>query len=151
MLNNKSKFIDIVSYFIIFVLLLFIVLPPLLRWLLPQGDSYDNTVLLENLRCVIMEEESGYNKIINTQYKNKEITRVYVTYENYPSEEVLEEKKLVGTSGVSEDKEENKILYTIEYNEETKNNELLSKYFSDIESLKSTYESNNYACAIITN
>ena len=150
MLDNKSKVIDVVSYLIIFLLLLLVILPPLLRWLMPEGDSYDNTVHLENLRCVI-SEESGYNKIVNTQYKNKELTRVYITYENYTDETLIEEKELVGISGISEDIENNKIVYTIEYNEETKNNELLRKYFTDIESLKSTYESNNYTCDIITN
>ncbi len=150
MLDNKSKLIDITCYFIIFVLLLFIILPPLLRWLLPQGDQYDNTILLENLRCTY-DEESGYHKIINTQYKNKELTRVYVTYENYPSETVLEEKDLITISGVSEDIENNSILYTIEYNEETKENENLKKYFDKIENLKTTYERNSYTCSIITN
>ncbi len=150
MLDNKSKIIDIVCYFIIFVLVLLIVLPPLLRWLLPEGDDYDNTILLENLRCTY-EEESGYNKIINTQYKNKELTRVYVTYENYPSDNVLEEKSLITITGVSEDVENNKVLYTIEYNNNTKNNDNLKKYFGKIEDLKKAYEENTYTCSIITN
>lgn len=150
MLDNKSKIIDIVCYLIIFVLILLIVLPPLLRWLLPAGDSYDNTILLENLRCTY-SEESGYNKIINTQYKNKELTKVYVTYENYPSEVVLEEKSLITNSGVSEDIENNKVLYTIEYNQDTSKNANLSKYFGKIEDLKASYEANAYTCNIITN
>ena len=150
MLDNKSKFIDIVCYFIIFILVLIIALPPLLRWLLPEGDDYDNTLLLENLRCTYTEE-SGYNKLINTQYKNKELTRVYVTYENYPSENVLEEKSLITIDGVSEDMEESKVLYTIEYNNDTKSNVNLSKYFGGIEDLKISYEESGYTCDIITN
>lgn len=150
MLDNKSKFIDIVCYFIIFVLILIIVLPPLLRWVLPEGDDYDNTLLLENLRCTYTEE-SGYNKLINTQYKNKELTRVYVTYENYPSETVLEEKSLITIDGVSEDIETSKVLYTIEYNSDTKENANLSKYFDKIDKLKTMYEANGYTCNIITN
>lgn len=150
MLDNKSKWIDIVCYLIIFFLVLLIVLPPVLRLVLPDGDDYDNTILLESLRC-IYSDESGYNKIINTQYKNKELTRVYVTYENYPADTVLEEKAYITIPGVSEDIENAKVLYTIEYNADTRNNTNLSKYFGKIDDLKATYESSSYTCNVITN
>ncbi len=149
MLDNQSKFIDVICYIIIFLLLLLIVLPPLLRFVMPGGNKYETKLYLESLRCSISNGEK--EKIVNTQYKNKEVTKVYITYNNYTDEQELEEKALLGINGVSEDIEGTRTLYTIEYNDETKNNLDLEKYFGKIDELKSLYENGSYTCNVITN
>ena len=151
MLANKSKLIDFVCYFIIFFLILLIALPPLLRFFM-NGSSISNnktTILsIEGLRCIISDDNKS--KIVKTDYKNKELTKVSITYENYDEAEI-EEKLLVDIEGVSEDIEGNKILYTIEYNDRTKDNENLIQYFGKIDDLKATYEASRYTCSILTN
>ena len=52
---------------------------------------------------------------------------------------------------MSEDIEGTRVLYTIEYNDETKNNLDLEKYFGKIDELKSLYENGSYTCNVITN
>lgn len=152
MLANKSKLIDILCYLIIFVLLLIIILPPLLRFLLPQGNDFNNTAYIQSLRCVSKDSvEGGYQKIINTNFNNNVITKVSVTYENYVSEIFPEEKQLIDIEGVTEDIAENRVVYTIEYNDKTKDNLNLIKYFGTIDELKAKYELNEYTCTIASN
>lgn len=148
MLASKNKLIDIVCYTIIFILSLLIILPPLLRFLAPKDDKTSTATYYETLRCTKQEQDK--EKIINTQYKNKEISKVFITYTNYTDSDEIVEKSLIGINGVSEDVENNTTVYTIEYNDETKSNGITQNYFGKIDDLKSNYEMNNFTCVIST-
>ena len=152
MLANKSKIIDFVCYLLIFLFASLIILPPLLRFVMNKGNEKEitNPLVVEGLRCTL-EEEMGQHKTVYVLYKNKKLQSVSITYENYLDESLIQEKSLVGTPGLSEDIEGQKVKYTIEYNDNTKDNSLLSFYFGSIDELKANYESLRYQCRIVSN
>lgn len=151
MKKNTKEIINIFCYIGIFVLTVIILLPPLLRFLLPDSDNFENKVTLELLSCRKIEEGTNTEKTINTHYKNKKVQKIEITYTNVSESSQIDEKNFYNLSGVEAEEQTNSIHITIVPN--NNNNERLSSLFNQLEKQKAVYEDGdyNYTCTVTTN
>ena len=151
MKKSTKNIIYILCYIGIFILVLFIFLPPLLKYLLPEGDGYTNVVKVELLKCQKVEEETGTKKVINTHYKDNKVELVEIAYTNVTEESIIDEKDFYKIEGVESLDDEGSASITINITPNNYNRNRLSQFFKSINTQKSIYEDGdyNYSCKII--
>ncbi|MGN0974234.1 MAG: hypothetical protein ACI4OT_05770 [Bacilli bacterium] len=140
MKQSTKNLINILCIIGIFLLVVIITLPPLLRFLLPDSDNFNNTVELELLTCTTNIDNT--EKIINTHYKNKKVQKVEIRYNNVNENTIIEEKNFYNLSGVDVTENNNNIYISITPN--SNNQTRLSAFFKDISEQKSIYEDGDY-------
>jgi len=147
MKTSTKKMIDSLCSIGIFIFAIFIILPPLMKLFLPDGDNYENTVDLKLLSCIKTDAE-GTIKEIKTNYKNDEVQKVEITYTNVTENTEIEEKDFYKVNGVEKLEENDSIKITITPNQNNQNR--LSTMFQKINKQKSIYEDGdyNYTCNI---
>ena len=151
MKQSTKKIINVLCYIGIFILILIISLPPLLRFLLPDKDEYTNPIKLELLTCTKTEEETKTKKIIKTHYKNNKVELVDIIYTNVVENSYIDEKDYYNLSGVEVDDQENIITINITPNNYNKNR--LNTILRPLKEQKSIYEDGdyNYICNVTEN
>lgn len=150
MKKKTKEIINILCYIGIFILTVIILLPPLLRFLLPDSDNFENKVTLELLSCKKIEEGTNTEKTINTHYKNGKVQKIQIVYKNVLEDSQIDEKNFYNLSGVEVEEGINSIHITIVPN--NNNQERLSSLFNNSEKQKAVYEDGdyNYTCMITT-
>ena len=144
---STKKMIDLLCSIGIFVLIVFIVLPPLMKLFLPDGDNYENTVDLKLLSC-IKTDVDGSIKEIKTHYKNDTVQKVEITYSNVTDTTQIDEKDYYNINGVEHSDTDTNIEITITPNQNNQNR--LGTMFQKIDKQRSIYEDGdyNYTCNI---
>ena len=148
-MKQKTKnVINTFCYIGIFILLTIIILPVVLRFLLPDKDEYTNEISLQLLTCTKIDSNTHTKKTINTHYKNNVVEIVNIKYTNVTDETYIEEKDYYNYSGV-EVNEENSVI-TINITPTGYNKNRLKPLFNSINKQKSIYEDGdyNYTCTI---
>lgn len=147
--------------FCIFFLLLFIVLPPLFRTLIPK-KVIKNTPQkkIKVLKCTKTEKTDMISATASAKYINNEIASIKIDFEKLqiPPENVEEKQKtlkqefekLNGVSIIEKTINNNVTSFII--NKEVidgSDNSILNNYYQDIDSLKTFYEQNEYSCMVL--
>ncbi len=150
MKKRTKETINLLCYIGIFILIGIIVLPPLLRFLLPDSDSFENKVTLNLLTCQKTEAITNTKKEVKTHYKNGKVVKIKITYTNVLETSEIDEKDFYHISGVEADEKEEKLDITIIPN--NNNKERLNTLFQPLEKQKSIYEDGDYhyICHITT-
>lgn len=148
--ENKKKLIKALCLVGIFILSLFIILPPVLKFLLPDNDEYENIVTLETLSCE-KELEDGSQKIISTHYKNDEVQKIEIEYLNKTDTTKIDETNFYNISGITKTDKNNTLSITIIPN--NMNRDLISTLINPIQEQFSIYADGDYdfTCEIIEN
>lgn len=168
--NNNEGIIKLLCYVGIFVLLLFIVLPPLFRVVFPEeelnnnpGEEEKGTIYL-NLLCVKKEDMFDYEIVttINSDYVMKEgetakISNSTITYKINFSDEIFnndqviipEYEKLKKIDNVDFDFNKSLNTYTLKINYKDfnyNNEELLKNHQLEISEQVRYYSSEHFEC-----
>lgn len=155
--NNESS-IKLLCYMGIFVLLLFIVLPPLFRVMFPEdlNPGGEKPKLVMNLNCVKTENFVEYEikSTINTNYVEGVISDSTFTYDLKFNDELFEEdveieeyETLKMISNVDFEEEKNKYILRINYEKFDYSNEpLLSNHKMIISEQLEKYTNDHYEC-----
>ena len=143
-MKNRVIIVNTVCYIIIFICILFISMPLILKYFMPESSS--NNINVKMLWC--KKSTKIENKNVKINYNNKKITSIIITYENVNADTVIEEKRLIDKLGVSYKSDDNNIAINVEENAITK--KVLPELFEDINMVKNNYEIKDYSCSIIT-
>ena len=163
-MNLEKDGVTITGFVIIFILILLIILPPVLRLMFGTKDQNNSKSMMadvyENLSCEKKENTTSYllTTNISTLYKNNEATKLTFKYKiipsttnaittgiNIPEYEIL---KQIPKAKVVEGNNEYSVI--IEYDKSNKTmGELLSKYVKSSNEQKTYYTKEGYICNII--
>lgn len=157
--KDNEGLIKLLCYLGIFVLLLFIILPPLFRMVFPEEEHQDEEQqkLIMNLTCVKIEDFIDYKikTTINTNYIEERISNSIFTYEIeymddiFGSEDIIieEYETLKRVNNVDFDEDGNKYTLTIDYvNFDYSNEAALINHKMMIGDQLSFYGSQQYEC-----
>jgi len=157
--SNDTGATKLLCYLGIFVLLLFIVLPPLFRVLFPEEEEMkkEETKLIMNLNCVRTDDFVEYKvkTTINTNYIEGAINDSTFTYEieivddmmTNDSIEIEEYEALKKVSNVDFEENGKKYILKIDYSKFNYSNEpLLQKHRSSINEQMFTYSEDHFEC-----
>lgn len=156
--SSDNSSIKVLCYLGIFILLLFIVLPPLFRVLFPdeEGPVVEKEKLIMNLTCSKVEDFIEYKikTTINTNYVEGEINDSKFTYEVISSDdffddevEIEEYEALKKVSNVDFEEEDNKYILTVDYSKFHYNNEpLLQEHKMMISAQFQKYTEDHFEC-----
>lgn len=115
--KNNEGLIKMLCYLGIFVLLLFIVLPPLFRMLFPEEEIIDEEPekVIMNLNCEKIENNTDYKikRTINTTYVENKITNSTFTYELEYADSIFNGEEII-----IEEYETLKRINNVDFNEE---------------------------------
>lgn len=148
----------LLCYLGIFVLLLFIVLPPLFRFLFPVEETKEEPKkLIMNLYCTKQEDFVEYKlkTTINTNYVDGNINDSVFTYEIEIVDEMLleegieieEYESLKRVNNIDFEEDDNKYIIKIDYSKFNYTNEpLLENHRKVINDQMYTYSENNFEC-----
>lgn len=154
--NNSS--IKMVGYLGIFILLLFIILPPLFRVLFPKDENKDaeKEKLVMNLTCTKDEDFVEYKlkTIISTNYVDSKISDSTFTYEISASDSyfssgisIAEYESLKKVSNVDFTENNNKYILKIDYDKfDYSNEELLKNHSKVISEQMAIYSDDSFEC-----
>ena len=150
--------LKVLGYLGIFILLIFIILPPLFRVLFPEEDTTnEKQQLIVNLSCSKTEDFVEYklNTKINTNYVDGVITDSTFTYEIDIVDDMItldgimieEYEALKKVNNIDFEEIENKYILKIDYNKfDYSNEELLNSHRGVISSQMEIYSNNAYEC-----
>ena len=157
--NNNEGLIKLLCYLGIFVLLLFIILPPLFRMVFPEEEiiNEEPKKLIMNLTCVKTDDFMDYKikTTINTNYVENEISNSIFTYEVeymdsiFSDEEIIieEYETLKRLNNVDFNEEGNKYTLSIDYvNFDYSNEESLANHRMMIASQMQYYTQEHFEC-----
>lgn len=159
--------VTICGFVAIFMLLMLIIAPPVLRGLF-GSDSIDNANSLlsdvyERMECEKVENYTSYslNRTITTIYKNNEVSKLSFLYEvsfldknsnyNNLANVYIDEYsilKQVSNASVMEDSDSFTVELDYDKND-YKYDQFLSKYSASINEQKQYYVNNGYVCNVI--
>lgn len=154
--NNGS--IKMVGYLGIFILLLFIILPPLFRVLFPEDENKDveKEKLVMNLTCTKDEDFVEYKlkTTISTNYVDSKISDSTFTYEISASDSyfssgisIEEYESLKKVSNVDFTENNNKYILKIDYDKfDYSNEELLKNHSKVISEQMAIYSDDSFEC-----
>lgn len=154
----KSNDRKVLCYLGIFILLVFIVLPPLFRVLFPEEENVEEEQeqLIMNLNCVRTENFIEYKlkTTINTNYIDSAINNSTFTYEieivdNMMNEGIIieEYESLKRISNVDFDESSNTYILKIDYSKFDYSNEpLLDEHRKVISEQLATYTQDSFEC-----
>jgi len=159
--NNNADAIKLLCYLGIFVLLLFIILPPLFRFLFPVEEELTEEEREEqkmNLYCIKTEDFDEYKltTTINNQYTEGMINDSMFTYEieildeEFDDDIKIEEyEELKKVNNVDFEEEENKYILKINYGKFDYSNEpLLEEHKKSMNEQMRIYSENNFECKL---
>ena len=157
--NSNTGDIKILCYLGIFILLIFIVLPPLFRVLFPEEEvvKEEEDKLIMNLYCEKEENFVEYKikTTINTNYVESIIDTSTFTYEieildnmyDISNVEIEEYEAIKKISNVDFSEENNKYVLNINYTKFDYSNEpLLMEHKNIIQEQLAIYTQNNFEC-----
>lgn len=159
-MNNSSDTgaTKLICYLGIFILLLFIILPPLFRVLFPEEEVVEEEKkLMMNLTCSKTEDFIEYKlkTVINTNYIEDAINDSTFTYEIEIVDDILsidgieipEYESLKKVSNVDFDEKSNKYILKIDYSKFDYSNEpLLENHRHAISTQMVTYTEDSFEC-----
>lgn len=150
--------LKVLGYLGIFILLIFIILPPLFRVLFPEEENItEKQQLIVNLTCSKTEDFVEYklNTTINTNYVDGAINDSTFTYEVEIVDDMLaldgivieEYDALKKVSNIDFEENQNKYILKIDYKKFDYSNEpLLSSHRKIISEQMETYSNSAYEC-----
>ena len=156
--------VTIVGFSIIFILILLIITPPVLRLMFGKDEvNNSNNMLIktvERLECGKKEENEKYNLItnINTIYEGNSINKITFTYNVELKQTGLsttdiyisEFERLRQTFNALVTTNINSFSVQLDYSKNNyKYDEFLSKYSKDLSNQKLYYTSNGYICNVV--
>ena len=158
--KDNEGLIKGLCYLGIFILLLFIVLPPLFRILFPeeqQQEKEEQKQLIMNLTCVKTDNYTDYKIIttINTNYIDEEISNSIFTYEVEYSDDIFnsddifidEYETLKRVDNIDFSENGNKYVLTIDYiNFDYSNEEALVNHRKMIAEQRNYYATEDFEC-----
>lgn len=157
--NMDIKTIKTLGYLGIFILLIFIILPPLFRTFFPEEDQAidEEKKLIMNLTCTKTEDFVEYKIIttINTNYVDSVINDSTFTYDIETSDSIFapdnisieEYENLKKLSNVDFEENKNKYILKIDYAKFDYSNEpLLSEHKKVIAEQMVTYTNDSFEC-----
>ena len=158
-MKTDNGLLKIICYLGIFVLLLFIILPPLFRVLFKEEEEVviKKEPVKMSLSCSLNEAFSGYNlkTTINNNYvdevikKSTFIYEVEINDENLTIDDVVIEEydDLKKISNIDFSENDNKFTLNIDYNKfDYTDEELLADHQNRLNKQKSIYIENGFEC-----
>lgn len=157
--------VTICGFVVIFILLILIIAPPVLRLLFGSEKVNNSNSLLsdvyERLECSKKESYGSYNlnRQVNTVYKNNDVSKITFLYNvdfinnvngNLSGVYIDEYAILKQVSNAVVIESEKGFSVELDYEKYNyKYDQFLSKYNNDISSQKDYYVSNGYICNIV--
>lgn len=170
-MKQKKEKSTILVLFTIFILLVFIVLPPVFRAVFPKTISNEinqTTEKIDVLYCKIDDLEEGYNISIHVRYLNGKIKKNTITYtpitasdgNNYSSKDMTNfitvSKQFELFNSIDDidinNNSDGSVVVTI--NEDSINssdNNEITDYFMNLEKQKQFFVNQGYQCNVISN
>lgn len=158
-IKNNDSLIKLLCYLGIFVLLMFIICPPLFRVLFPEEEEnvVEKKEFIMNLNCVKIEDFVEYElkTTIDTIYVDNEISNSTFTYEIkfidqlFSNDEIIieEYEKLKRINNIDFNETDNKYVLNINYDAfDYSNEELLLQHQRKIAEQLAYYTNDHFEC-----
>jgi len=157
---KREESSNLLAYLGIFVLLLFIILPPLLRVVVPKNEKKEpvntNPVIM-GLACTKNDSELNYSilRTIESTYNNGELTKTIFTYDVSFGDDELTMKditisdflSLKKISGADVKERANKYIVTFNYTVSNySNNKVLENHRKKLSDQLNYYSTEGYNC-----